>query len=781
MRIAATIVLAGALMVIGTDVPRAAEVKEPAAEKARTDAHGDPLPKHARLRLGTVRFRQGGTIDTVLFLPDGKTIITDGNNGASVSRFWDAATGKERYSIPTVVGQTVSIISPDGQLVVDVENDQTLRVWDVATGKEKCRVGTKAPNGGGLVSPQFSPDSKTVAAIVPRADGATGAIHVWDAQSGRELRKLMAPEAKENETTFSVQTFRYSPRGKWLLVTGAGANNPMNVVWDATTGKQMPDLGEGLLGGGINFSVDDRYLARTVLAPGEQAEEANTFRIRLWDVATGKHVRDLGKFAADPGNVLFTRGGKQVATIEGGQKLHRWDLASGKEQPMIEAGQDTVIVSFATTLDGKTLALGTADGTIKLYAAETGKELHSLSGYQPSRNGGGAPPPGASNPLEESIDFSSDGKLLVAAGGHVVRLWDVETGKDKRPSASGHEGAILSIAMNAERQLVATLGTDGAARLWHAATGKEVARIDGPKLSDPQLAFMQAFGSLAIAPHGDIVAIAWPDGTTTLYDVPGKQVLRKIENTGTRVLFAPGGKTLISGDGMGRVFLWDVRTGKQLRQLAGAGPNELAPEDAMFGGPGVSLALSPDGKTLATADMGMDGLEFGIRLWELSTGKQRRHFRFKSELDGSPRGVPGAGIGLPAPGVNIGGISGIAFSPDGKTLAWSTGGSIRLCDLAQGKEIRRFGGQEGAIAEMAFSPGGKYLAAASDDGTLQVWETATGTALGQLTGHRGPLTALVFAPDGKTLITGGVDTTILYWDMDAFLAEERAPRAKLTV
>ena len=254
------------------------------------------------------------------------------------------------------------------------------------------------------------------------------------------------------------------------------------------------------------------------------------------------------------------------------------------------------------------------------------------------------------------------------------------------------------------------------------------------RLGTVRLRHSDTINSVAFSPDGKLLASAGDDRAVVLWDVlTGKAVRTLIHPARVRtVLFSPDGKTLLSASNRNedpRIYVWDVRSGKQRRFLEMPKAYNLA-----------HMVLSRDGKTLLTSTV--IGL---VVAWDPGTGREIWRRKFEEEW-----------------------WKCLAVAPDGKTFAMGGNkGNVLFCDLRTGKTLgalpkTRTGDTNLDILSLAYSPDGRTLAITDEMEDLKCWDVASRKVIHWVDVHTNILAPLAFSPDGKALACGSEQTLYLY-------------------
>jgi serine/threonine protein kinase len=274
-------------------------------------------------------------------------------------------------------------------------------------------------------------------------------------------------------------------------------------------------------------------------------------------------------------------------------------------------GHTQIVESVAFSPDGKTLASGSGDGTIKLWDAQTGGLKQTLTEQSAGK--------------VYSIVFSPDGMRLASGGSDkTLKLWDTQTGSLQH-IWTGHIESILSVAFSPTGKTLASGSFDKTIKIWDVQTGALLQTLTSAHPDGVRAVAFSSDGRLASGDFDDTIKLWDPSGASFR---PEARTIPGHNNLVTSVAFSPDGNTLASGSFDLTVKLWDVQSGSLKRTLT-------VTRDLVR-----AVAISADGTTLASA-----GDDQKIRIWDLNTGALRQTLEGHSNQ-----------------------VTSVAFSPDGKTL-----------------------------------------------------------------------------------------------------------------
>lgn len=437
--------------------------------------------------------------------------------------------------------------------------------------------------------------------------------------------------------------------------------------------------------------------------------------------------------------------GRLLAAGTGEGTIRLWRVADGQVAGVC-AGHEAFVWSVAISPDGRLLASAGEDQTVRLWDLHTRQAFHVLHGHAS---------------WVKSVAFSPDGRLLASAGGdRTVRVWEAETGE--LLDTYNHPAWVRAVAFSPDGLLLASGGDDQVVRLWDVATAQIVQHLlghggwiravafspDGASLAscgnDQTVHFWDAhsgralyvlpghtdmLASISFSPDGALLATAGADQTVRVWEVQSGRALHVLQGHSDMiacVAFSPDGTLLASGGADRALRLWDARSGDALRTLQGYTSWSCA------------LGFGPGGALL------VGGIEDQtVRVWEAHDGQTRHLLRGHRQAART-----------------------VAFSRDGTLLAsGSKDQTVRVWEAGSGRALHHLHGHTNALNALAFSPDGRLLASAGDDRTIRLWELSGGRALRILQGHTGWIEAVAFSPDGEIVASGSSDLSVCLWEV----------------
>jgi len=662
----------------------------------------------------------------------------------------------------------------------------------------------QTPHGYGFDGIAVSPDGRTLAVGNDRGD-----LIFFNTRTRQRVGTFSLPRDPESAAcSFNGDTaVAFQPHGS-LVAVAAGGNSRIWFV-DPATSHAVGSMSVPTPTAGVSrlaFSPDGRTLVAGFASLGSGCPQTFSYRVQRFSVTSHSPIGvprriDTTFYSVD--GLRYTPDGRDVvASSYNDSRIVVLDATSWRVVRSYPTGPGGA-AAIAISPDGRTLAIGYADGTLRFMSLNTG-HLRTAT----ASNSGG----------DFAVEFTLGGKTVVTTATDATPLvTDVRSGEAVE-TLTGHTGSVGREAVSPDGRTLYTSAADGKTIIWDLAGSRRFGRL----LSYSPVAPGPAYGpygaqsaALAISPDGHRLALTptptpgstdsspyrLHPATVELWDLqslnavgPRLRGFRMVIGHGNPggpedIAFSPNGQLLAAGGAAGAsVAVWKVHTGR----IVGRFP--LPPHPRAHGG---GLAFSPDGRTLASGDG-----DHATVLWDLATGKATQlrlgrgfydyTFTLAYNRDGSRLATADYADRVILWDVRnrhrlriIKGVNGpssssdpassqpnaLAFSSDGTMLATAGSDGVAFWDSGTGHTAAPPIHIVGGAHSIAFSPNGRTLAIDANDG-VELWDLSTRQIIGAPL--PGPADRLAFSPDGRTLVGTSFTGQAIIWNVTPAAWERQA-------
>lgn len=569
-------------------------------------------------------------------------------------------------------------------------------LWNLCRGNQ---LATLSGHAWIVTCVAFSPDGNRLA-----SGSMDGTARIWDLSRLTNLMTL-------RPTTGAVWSVAFTPDGKSLMTAGTAGTR----FYDVASGRLLTNYPGQL----ATLSRDGNMLATAESSPFYY-EAAGLITVRNW--RTGEVRRRF----EPPGRTLaLSPDGNLLAAAGARSNINVWDVPAGKLLRVLPTEQPVWSLDFSP--DGRELLSAGWASEPLMWAVNTESPPRKLVGHQL---------------IVWSAVFSPDGKTIATAGSdQTLRLWDAAT-LEPRGVLHGHGSEVWCAAFSADGRRIATGSKDQSVMLWPASPPQQHDTL--PQENDERPIF---------SPDGSRLITVKPNSgkTSSLWSLSGgKPVAQELAEGRQAIGFSSDGKHIVGlSEDHSALEFWSPIASKADHIVALEGLSAATNGFVLSG-------MSPDQEYFFAI-----GTRGHARVWNVATG------RLLATLRG------------PTPP-----IRNTVLGPRGRQLALSceNENAARLYDCATGRELMLTGHRD-FVSGLAFSPDGRSLATGSMDGTIRLWDTATGRETTALPGHMQETTDVAFSPDGQTLASLSRGESLKLWHLPTRreVFSEPMPRAGMYV